>query len=80
MRVIASTHKCIASGSCVMTCAQVFGQRDEDGVVQVLDEHPALDLLKSVKQAVDLCPSLALSLEDEQDVDHLTVVEDRSGE
>jgi len=31
MRVIASTDKWIASGSCVLVCPQVFGQRDEDG-------------------------------------------------
>jgi ferredoxin len=44
MRVIASTDKFIASGSCVLACPQVFGQRDEDGVVHILHEHPSLDL------------------------------------
>lgn len=76
MRVIAQTHKCIASGSCVMTCPQVFGQRDEDGVVHILNEHPPLDLLERVKHAVDLCPALVFRIEDENERTDLTIVED----
>ena len=44
MRVIAQTQKCIASGTCALTCPQVFEQRDEDGVVHVVDEHSSLAL------------------------------------
>lgn len=78
MRVIAQTYKCIASGTCVLTCPQVFGQRDKDGVVHVLDEHPSLDLLQRVKQAVDLCPALVFRVEDEDEITSLTVVEEES--
>ncbi len=76
MRVIASTGKCIASGSCVLACPQVFGQRDEDGVVHILQEHPSLDLLKRVRQAVELCPALVFRIEDEEQTESLTIVED----
>ncbi len=76
MRVIARTQKCIASGSCVLTCPQVFGQRDEDGVVHVLDPHPSLDLRERIKQAVDLCPALVFRIEDEDNMADLTIVED----
>ena len=76
MRVIAYTQKCIASGACVLACSQVFGQRDEDGVIQVLDEHPSLDLIGRVRKAVDLCPALVFSIEDEENTSDLTVVED----
>lgn len=78
MRVIAQTHKCIASGTCALTCPQVFGQRDEDGVVHVLDEHPPLELLTRVKQVVDLCPAVVFSIEDEDEITDLTIVEDNS--
>jgi ferredoxin len=78
MRIIASTQKCIASGSCVLACPQVFGQRDEDGVVHILNEHPSLDLLNRVKQAVDLCPALVFRIEDEEQIADLTTVEDTS--
>jgi ferredoxin len=76
VRVIASTDKCIASGSCALTCPQVFGQRDEDGVVSLLQEHPSLALLKRVRQAVDLCPALVFRLEDEEQTAELTIIEE----
>ena len=78
MRVIAQTQKCIGSGTCAFTCPQVFGQRDEDGVVHVINEHPSLDLLARVKQVVDLCPAQVFLVEDEDKVEELTVVEDDS--
>jgi len=78
MRVIASTDKCIASGSCVLACPQVFGQREEDGVVHILQEHPSLDLLKRVRQAVELCPALVFRIEDEEQTESLTIVEETS--
>jgi len=76
MRVIVSTDKCIASGSCVLACPQVFGQRDEDGVVHILNERPSLDLLNRVRQAVELCPALVFRLEDEEQTTDLTIVEE----
>jgi len=76
MRVIVQTQKCIASGTCVLTCPQVFEQRDEDGVVHVLDEHPPLTLVARVKQAVDFCPALVFRLENEDETEELTIVED----
>ena len=78
MRVIASTDKCIASGSCVLACPQVFGQRDEDGVVHIVHAHPSLDLLNRVRQAVELCPALVFRIEDEEQTADLTIVEETS--
>ncbi len=78
MRVIASTDKCIASGSCVLASPQVFGQRDEDGVVHILHEHPPLALLNRVRQAVELCPAGVFHIEDEEQTTELTIVEETS--
>jgi ferredoxin len=78
MRVIASTDKCIASGSCVLVCPHIFGQRDEDGVVQILHEHPSLDLLDRVRQAVELCPALVFRVEEEEQTADLTIGEETS--
>jgi ferredoxin len=76
MRVIVQTQKCIASGTCTLTCPQVFEQRDEDGVVHVVDEHPSLALLAKIRQVVDLCPALVFRLEDEEQTEDVTIVED----
>jgi ferredoxin len=75
MRVIAYTQKCIASGNCVLTCSNVFEQRDSDGTVYVLNERPALTLLKKVRQAADLCPGQVFTIEDEANESELIVVE-----
>ncbi|GCF08010.1 ferredoxin [Dictyobacter arantiisoli] len=75
MRVIAYTQKCIASGNCVLACSDVFEQRDSDGTVHILNERPALALLKKVRQAVDLCPNQVFTIEDEANQSELVVVE-----
>lgn len=76
MRVIALTNKCIASGVCMLTCPEVFGQRDSDGVVQVLNARPPLTLLKKVQDVVSSCPSQVFYIEDEENTSELIVVED----
>ena len=75
MRVIAYTQKCIAGGNCVLSCSEVFDQRDSDGTVHVLNERPALTLRKKVRQAVDLCPGQVFTIEDEANEAELVVVE-----
>lgn len=75
MRVIASTQKCVAGGICVLTCSDVFEQRDSDGTVHVLNERPSLALLEKVRQAVDLCPGQVFHIEDEENETELIVVE-----
>ena len=75
MRVIASIQKCISGGNCVLTCSDVFEQRDSDGTVHVLNERPALALLQKVRQAVDLCPAQVFTIEDAANQSELVVVE-----
>ncbi|WP_214105755.1 ferredoxin [Acrocarpospora catenulata] len=51
---------CIGSGLCVLTAGDVFGQDDDDGLVEVavsvIDPATADDVIK----AADGCPSQAL--------------------
>jgi ferredoxin len=73
MKVTALTSRCIASGACVLACSQVFSQRESDGVVELLQEHPSLDQLKKVQQAVAACPSQVFVVEEEDDLSQLTL-------
>lgn len=41
---------------------EVFDQRDEDGVVIVLDAAPAPALHDAVREAVAVCPAAAIRL------------------
>lgn len=76
MRVIVSQIKCIASGSCSMICPEVFGPRKSDGVVHVLNEHPALHLIAQIQKAADMCPASVFTIEDEQNTSELVIVEE----
>jgi ferredoxin len=76
MRVIVSTDKCIASGTCVLTCPQVFTQRESDGVVHVLNVHPSLEFMQKIREAVNNCPAQVFSIEDEENTSELTLVEE----
>ena len=40
MKVTIDTAKCIASGQCVLNAPDVFDQRDEDGIVVLLNPNP----------------------------------------
>jgi ferredoxin len=64
MKVIIDQDKCVASGQCVMSAADVFDQRDEDGIVVLLNESPLAELAADVRQAAAVCPALAIRIED----------------
>jgi len=61
VKIGADRDRCIGAGMCVMTDEAVFDQ-DDDGVVVVLAEDVPDGEQKKVRDAVDLCPSGALSL------------------
>ncbi|MGP4049867.1 ferredoxin [Streptomyces sp. 2A115] len=62
MRVELDEPKCVASGQCVMASPEVFDQRDDDGVAILLEEQPGDELLDGVREAVAICPAMAIRL------------------
>jgi ferredoxin len=64
MKVAVDQSKCIAAGQCVLAAADVFDQRDEDGVVVLLDPSPSAGQVADVKEAAALCPARAITVED----------------
>jgi ferredoxin len=63
MRVTVDQDKCVASGQCVLSAADVFDQRDEDAVVVLLDPDPPADRADAVRRAAALCPAGAITVE-----------------
>jgi ferredoxin len=61
MRINADTEVCVGSGQCVLTEPTVFDQ-DDDGIVVLLTDRPGDQAAAGARDAVDLCPSHALSI------------------
>ncbi|RYF47971.1 MAG: ferredoxin, partial [Comamonadaceae bacterium] len=51
MKVVIDEDKCVAAGQCVAAAAEVFDQRDEDGIVVLLNENPPAEIADDVRQA-----------------------------
>jgi ferredoxin len=68
MKVIADLEVCIGAGVCVLTAPDVFDQGADDGLVRVLVEEVPGDEERLVREAVDLCPSAALSISEDEKV------------
>lgn len=64
MRVIVDQGKCVSSGQCVLNAGVVFDQRDDDGVVVLLDDHPPADQADNVRRAAAACPAQAITVEE----------------
>ncbi|MBN6037666.1 ferredoxin [Amycolatopsis sp. 195334CR] len=62
MKITVDEDKCCGAGSCVLAAPEVFDQRDEDGVVVLLEAEPAQHLRAAVREAADVCPAAAIAL------------------
>jgi len=60
MKVSVAAEKCVAAGQCVLLAPQVFDQREEDGVVVLLDEAPGPELHDAVRESAMVCPASAI--------------------
>ncbi|MFJ4920650.1 ferredoxin [Streptomyces sp. NPDC088725] len=65
MRIVADTTRCVGAGQCVLTAPDLFDQSEADGTVLVLVERPDKDGLEQARYAAHICPSQALSVEDD---------------
>jgi ferredoxin len=68
MHVTADQSRCCGAGLCVLNVPEVFDQRDEDGIVVVLDDTPPEELAAAVHEAAGMCPSGAISVHVAPDV------------
>ena len=62
MKVSVEADKCVAAGQCVLLAPEVFDQREEDGVVVLLDEAPGPEHHEAVREAALVCPAAAIHL------------------
>ncbi|ULR52081.1 ferredoxin [Streptomyces deccanensis] len=63
MKVHVDETKCCGAGLCVLIAPEVFDQRDEDGIVVLLDQTPAAPHHPAVREAAAVCPTAAITLD-----------------
>jgi len=62
MKVCVDEDRCVGSGMCVVTAPDIFDQRESDGIVRLLQEEPQEARAADVIEAVERCPTQAISI------------------
>ncbi|MEW1747735.1 ferredoxin [Streptomyces angustmyceticus] len=62
MKITLDADKCCGAGQCVLIAPEVFDQRDEDGVVVLLDAEPPAAHHAVVQEAAALCPAAVIEV------------------
>ncbi|MEU7984915.1 ferredoxin [Streptosporangium canum] len=65
MKVTVDEDKCCGAGQCVLIAPEVFDQREEDGVVILLEPEPGADQHVLVREATAVCPAAAIEVSEE---------------
>ena len=63
MRVVVDFDACQSNAMCMAAAPEIFEVRD-DGYLYVLDENPPDTLRAKVEEAVRICPTQAITIED----------------
>lgn len=63
MKVVVDFDLCASTGACMQSAPEVFEVRN-DGYLYILQEEPGEDLAAKVRDAADLCPTGAITIED----------------
>lgn len=63
MRVRVDEERCCGAGQCTLLAPEVFDQREEDGIVILLDPEPAESLHAAIHEAAQVCPAAAIQFD-----------------
>ena len=64
MKVSVDEKRCVSAGQCVLAAPAVFDQRDEDGIVVLLNPEPPVEEQSDTRRAAEVCPGLAIRVEE----------------
>ncbi|MBU8821324.1 ferredoxin [Mycolicibacterium goodii] len=64
MKISVDQDKCVSSGQCVLNAGELFDQRDDDGVVELLDGNPGPEQEGNARRAAAACPAMAIEIHD----------------
>ncbi len=60
MNIEIDQDRCVGAGQCVLAAPDVFDQRDDDGIVELLDATPPPEQAGASREAAALCPAAAI--------------------
>jgi ferredoxin len=60
LEITVEEDRCVAAGHCVVAAPEIFDQREEDGVVVLLDPRPPATAQDTVREAALLCPAAVI--------------------
>ncbi|MEE3753140.1 ferredoxin [Mycobacterium intracellulare] len=64
MHVTIDETKCCSAGQCVLIAPEVFDQREDDGIVVLLEADPAEGQYEATRQAAAVCPAAAIAVQE----------------
>jgi ferredoxin len=65
MHIKVDDSRCIGAGQCVLNAETVFDQREEDGIVVLLDAYPEGGAQDAARRAARLCPANAITVHED---------------
>ncbi|MDA2806783.1 ferredoxin [Nocardiopsis suaedae] len=65
MNITVDEDKCCGAGQCVLITPEVFDQRDEDGIVVLLDAAPGEEHHDAVRESAQVCPAAAITVDED---------------
>jgi ferredoxin len=65
VKVVVDFDECASNAVCMGIAPEIFEVRD-DGFLYVLDEHPAESLRDKLREAVNGCPTGAISIAEDE--------------
>ncbi|MFI7640692.1 ferredoxin [Nonomuraea sp. NPDC049400] len=63
MNITVDADKCCGAGQCVLLAPDVFDQGEDDGIVILLNASPGEEHHAAVREAADVCPAAAITVE-----------------
>lgn len=66
MKVNVDQGRCCGAGQCVLIAPEIFDQRDEDGIVTLLEPSPVEGLQAAAREAAAVCPASAITIDGDQ--------------
>jgi ferredoxin len=62
VHVTVDQDRCIGAGQCVLHAPNVFNQRDDDGIVELVNPYPGAGEMEAIHKAAILCPARVITI------------------